>query len=350
MSLGTTQPRTPTKKLLGDRTPRPDYHPTKPQSLCMSPTPYRADHFVFKAKLAGNEVEIMIDSGANRSYASERTGKLLQHLQYDKTIPYPLTMANGQTVGWINKEIRTTLQIGEQTEQIALDITRIPKYDVVLGMAWLQEHNPQIDWKTRQLTFPPCSTEKKMGGRSPSKVPVVKAIWVRPHGRTLAGSSVEELPPEYKNFEELFKEREGTAALPEHKPWDHKIALQEGAKPRYQGWIGRFSQKEEEAIKEHVEKLLAQGFIRKSHSEFSHGVLLAPKKDGTLRPCIDFRPLNAITTKWRYPLPRIDDIQDGLLKSEWFTTLDILNAYYTSGIRPSEPDMDNTSTWSCPLD
>ena len=192
--------------------------------------------------------------------------------------------------------------------KVTLDVTEIPKYDVVLGMAWLHQHNPQIDWRSRTLTFPSCSMEDKTDGRSPSKVPVIKAIWVRPAGQAaLAGSSDEEIPPEYKDFEDLFKEREGKAALPEHKPWDHKIALQEGAKPRHQGWIGRHSPREEAAIKEHVEKLLAKGFIQKSHSPFSHGVLLAPKKDGSLRPCIDFRQLNDMTIKWRYPLPRIDD-------------------------------------------
>ena len=79
---------------------------------------------------------------------------------------------------------------------------------------------------------------------------------------------------------------------------------------------------------------MAKGFIRKSKSEFSHGVLFAPKKDGSLRPCIDFRPLNDLTVKWRYPLPRIDDTQDRLLGAQFFTALDIRDAYYRVRMAP----------------
>jgi hypothetical protein len=297
----------------------------------------RSEHFVFKAKFAGLDVRIMIDSGANRSYVSEGIGNRLKAIQMTKRIPYPLSMANGHTEGWITKEIPGVLQIGNRKENITLDVTRIPKYDVVLGMAWLEQNNPRVDWKKQELTFPSSSTEGKTDDRSPSKVPVVKAIWVRPQGRTvLAGSSIEELPPEYKNFEDVFKEREGLAALPEHKPWDHEIPIQEGKTPHHQGWVGRLSQKEEEFLKDYVQKLEAKGFIRKSASPISHAVIFANKKDGGLRPCIDFRQLNDITIKNRYPLPRIDDTQDRLLGAKFFTALDVRDAYYRVRMKKGE--------------
>jgi len=100
----------------------------------------------------------------------------LKQIRREKAKPYPLSMANGQTSEWVKHELRATLRIGEYENTVTLDITKIPKYDVVLGMAWLHDHNPQIDWKRRMLTFPSCSTEAKMEGRSPSKVPIIKAI------------------------------------------------------------------------------------------------------------------------------------------------------------------------------
>jgi hypothetical protein len=51
----------------------------------------------------------------------------------------------------------------------------------------------------------------------------------------LASTSIEELPPEYKDFEKLFTEKEGRAALPEHKPWDHRIPIKEGEELTHNG-------------------------------------------------------------------------------------------------------------------
>jgi hypothetical protein len=294
---------------------------------------------VLTAKLENETVRIMVDSGANRSYASPRLGQKLTSWRKEKLKPYPLTMADGTPVahddGWIRKELRNvTLQIQEHTETTTLDIVNI-KYDIVLGMDWLQKHNPKIDWKHRTLEFPYCSHGTNQEGRSPSKVPFAKAIWVRPQGRMLAGSS-EELPSEYQDFEDLFKEREGAAALPEHKPWDHEIPIEEGKTPTHYGGLIPLSKKEEDFLQDYIKKHLEKQFIRPSTSPIAHGVLFAPKKDGTLRPCIDYRKLNAITRKNRYPLPRIDELQDRLLGAKWFTAIDIRDAYYRIRMKEGE--------------
>ena len=65
-------------------------------------------------------------------------------------------------------------------------------------------------------------------------------------------------------------------------------------------------------------------------------MLFAPKKNGSLRPCIDYRKLNAITKKNRYPLPRIDELQDRLIGAKWFTAIDIRDAYYRIRMKEGE--------------
>ena len=325
------------KKLIRGSSVRPSYSFTPPQNLDLTLSP-RSTHLVLTAKIEGKPVRVMIDSGANRSYASLRLGQLLSSKRQDKKDPYPLTMADGSPVdhdgGWVRKELQeVNLQIGNHHETVSLDITNL-KYDIVLGMTWLQRHNPNIDWDTKELEFPKCSHGTK-GGRSPLKVPFAKAIWVRPQGRMLAGTS-EELPSEYQDFENLFTEREGLAALPEHKPWDHEIPIEEGKNPNYYGGLIPLSKKEEDFLKEYVEKHLHKGFIRPSTSPVAHGVLFAPKKDGTLRPCIDYRKLNAMTRKNRYPLPRIDELQDRLQGAKWFTAIDIRDAYYRIRMKKGE--------------
>ena len=263
----------------------------------------------------------MLDSGANRNYASMRMGQALRRLTHEKENPYPLMLADGAPTnhndGWIRREIRkASLTIGGHEETIDLDITNI-RYDMILGMAWLRLHNPAIDWGKRTLEFN-CSHQP---------VPIVKAIWVRPVGRILASTEIPELPPEYEEFAELFKEREGPAALPEHGPWDHEIPIIPGEELTHYAGLRPLSKKEEEFMKEYVETNEAKKFIRPSTSPIAHGVVFANKKDGGLRPCIDFRPTNNKTIKNRHPLPRIDESQDRLLGSEWFTAIDIRDAF-----------------------
>ncbi|GAM88161.1 hypothetical protein ANO11243_061920 [Dothideomycetidae sp. 11243] len=242
----------------------------------------------------------------------------------------------GPNKGMITEELRNvTLTIGTHTENRTLDIVGM-RYDVVLGMDWLQEHNPDVDWKKGTLEFPKCN-HGTQEARSASKVPNARTIWVRPLVRALASTAEEKtLPPEYQDFEELFREKEGKAALPQHKPWDHEIPFEEGKSPtHYQGLIP-LSKKEEDFLKEYIGKHLEKGFIRPSKSPIAHGVLFAPKKDGSLRPCIDYRKLNAITRKNRYPLPRIDELQDRLLHAKWFTAIDIRDAYYRIRMKEGE--------------
>lgn len=135
------------------------------------------------------------------------------------------------------------------------------------------------------------------------------------------------IPPEYKEFEDVFNEPVGSAALPQHQPWDNRIPIEEGktlthyAKPR------PYTREEETFLQEYVQKELEKNFIHKSTSPIAHGVVFATKKDGKPRPCINFRPTNAITVKWRHPLPRIDESQDRLLGMKVFTIVDIRDAF-----------------------
>jgi hypothetical protein len=134
----------------------------------------------------------------------------------------------------------------------------------------------------------------------------------------------------------LFTEKEGKAALLEHKPWDHEIPIVEGKTPTHYRGLIPLSKREENFLKEYIEKQLEKGFIRPSRSSILYSVLFAPKKDGSLRPCIDYRKLNDITVKNRYLLPRINELQNRFVKAKWFTALDIRDAYYRIRIKQKE--------------
>ena len=103
----------------------------------------------------------------------------------------------------------------------------------------------------------------------------------------LASTSID-LPLEYQDFEDLFKEKEGEVALPKHKPWDHKIPIVDSKTPTHYRGLIPLSKKEEDFLKDYIEKHLAKGFIQPSRSSISHSILFIPKKDRSLWPCIDY--------------------------------------------------------------
>jgi hypothetical protein len=87
------------------------------------------------------------------------------------------------------------------------------------------------------------------------------------------------------------------------------------------------SEKELDTLREYINTMLKKGFIRRSESPAGFPVLFIPKKNGKLRPCIDYRKLNDMTIKNRYPLPNIGELRDRLAHAEIFTTLDLRGAY-----------------------
>ena len=85
-----------------------------------------------------------------------------------------------------------------------------------------------------------------------------------------------------------------------------------------------------------VRDMASQGLIEDSQSPWSSALVLVQKKDGTLRCCVDYRALNAATTKDSYPLPRIDDSLDALSGAQWFSTLDLKSGYHQVPVAPED--------------
>ncbi|KAF8831748.1 hypothetical protein HHX47_DHR1001045 [Lentinula edodes] len=142
------------------------------------------------------------------------------------------------------------------------------------------------------------------------------------------------IPEEYAEFADVFDEI-AADSLPEHRPYDLKIDLEEGASPPL-GRIYPLSEKELVALKDFIDKQLATGAITPSSSPHGAPVLFVPKKDGKLRLCVDFRGLNRITKKDRYPLPLISDLLDAPKRAKIYTKLDLAHAYHL--VRIAEGD------------
>ena len=89
-------------------------------------------------------------------------------------------------------------------------------------------------------------------------------------------------------------------------------------------------------LKKQLEELQRIGFIRPSSSPWGAPALFVKKKDGSMRLCVDYRALNEVTIKNKYPLPRIDDLFDQLKGAKYFSKIDLRSGYFQLKIRESD--------------
>ena len=134
------------------------------------------------------------------------------------------------------------------------------------------------------------------------------------------------VPKQYHDFADVFSKSKA-GVLAEHRPYDLKITLEDGASPPL-GPIYLLSQEELLALRKFIDENTATGFIRPSRSPHGAPVLFIRKKDGSLRLCCDFRGINRVSKKDRYPLPLINDLLDAPHKARIYTKIDLRHAYH----------------------
>ena len=139
----------------------------------------------------------------------------------------------------------------------------------------------------------------------------------------------------YSDFTDVFSE-EKTLVLPERTELnEHAINLEDGKQPPY-GPIYSLGPVELETLKTYIETHLKTGFIRPSKSPAGAPILFDKKPDGSLRLCVDYRGLNNLTIKNRYPLPLIGESLDRLGRAKRFTQLDLSSAYHRMRIKEGD--------------
>ena len=139
-------------------------------------------------------------------------------------------------------------------------------------------------------------------------------------------------------FPEVFPE--DVNELPPEREVEFTIELIPGTSPVSMAPY-RMSASELSELKKQLEELLEKKFIRPSVSPWGAPVLLVKKKEGTMRLCVDYRQLNKVTIKNRYPLPRIDDLMDQLVGACVFSKIDLRSGYHQ--IRVKAEDIQKTA-------
>uniref|UniRef100_A0A8D3E617 Retrotransposon-derived protein PEG10 n=1 Tax=Scophthalmus maximus TaxID=52904 RepID=A0A8D3E617_SCOMX len=268
-----------------------------------------------------------IDSGADASIMDEG---LVQQLGIDR-VPLPRPVAvhalDGHLLGTVTHQTAPIhmLLSGNHHETVQFHILSSPRIPVILGYPWLRRHNPHLDWATGAiLGWNPSCHQVCLQGADVSR-------------RTTATKSTPEVvgvPSVYHDFREVFSKARALA-LPPHRPYDCAINLLPGTSPP-RGRLFSLSAPERGAMDTYINDSLAAGIIRPSSSPAGAGFFFVGKKDNTLRPCIDYRGLNDITIKNRYPLPLISSAFELLQGATIFTKLDLRNAYHLVKIREGD--------------
>lgn len=138
-------------------------------------------------------------------------------------------------------------------------------------------------------------------------------------------------------FKDVFEPIKG---LPKDRNIGHTIDLEPSAKPVFSRMY-RLSPQEQDEVQRQVEDLISKGLIQPSASPWGAPVLFAAKKDGGLRMCIDYRQLNKVTIKNRYPIPNPEDLFDALAGATIFSSIDLQSGYHQ--IRINEQDRHKTA-------
>jgi transposase InsO family protein len=287
--------------------------------------------------------EALIDGGSQLNLVSAELAK-----EHDLPItPLSRVLAEGvdgrklKVYGTTETSVRIVDSRGkEQTQDVPFLVTDAPKYQMYLGLPWIDACQPKISYATRRILFRGTKArdrpvyrkialeeaedfEKTM--RDPKAdvygCLVASVVQSGPDRADEAG-----LPPQYSEFAQLGSE-DDSRILADHGPQDLAINLVPGAAPPHQP-LYSLSRTELELLRKYLDEYLSRGWIRHSKSPAGAPILFAKKKDGSMRLCVDYRGLNKVTVKNRHPLPLITESLDRLASARYYTKLDVKEAYH----------------------
>jgi hypothetical protein len=193
--------------------------------------------------------------------------------------------------------------------------------DVILGMDWLRSCDGVIQCQKRSVLLTSPQGERIEYVSTPSSSSGVV--------NSIEGKALEDIRVVNK-FPDVFPE--DLPGMPPDRDIEFSIELIRGTAPISKRPY-RMDVKDLAELKKQIEELLSKGFIRPSSSPWGAPTLFVDKKDGSRRLCIDYRSLNEVTIKNKYPLPRIEDLFDQMRGAKAFSKIDLRSGYHQLKIR-----------------
>ena len=359
---------------------QPEVMPQSPSTLSLA--------LLAPCYVAGNQAQVNIGGGITGTMAID---SLASRNFIDVHFVKQIGLKIRKHPSWLSKDIvlgdnstkqsfgvvHPFISIGPYSEFIWCDVLELPSsFQLILGQKWLNDkqcilnfkHKTCTLWNNHRKFVLDCSrgfatnpvVDTQSSSHLSANIPVLSALQAKRMLRKepcLAPASsflvlVQQMPDKLELSTPLDADVQNVLdaytkvlsdppdELPPPRQIKHAIRLQKDASPPFKP-IYRLSLHERKEVTTTIEELLHKGYIQPSTSPYGAPILFVGKKDGTLRMCVDYRALNKLTIKNRYPLPRIDDLLDQLYGARYFTTLDLASGYHQ--IRINEPDIPKTA-------
>jgi hypothetical protein len=299
-------------------------------------------------------LHILVDSGSTHNFLNSFVALKLQS-ELTTITPITVQAANGGKMSCesVCRGLKWKIQgVSFEADVFIMDLNN---YDMVLGIQWLSMLGDILcNYKHLWMSFDWQGQRVLLRGENPIKFQAIKLEQLKgllSNQQQLAEvhlcslrfldedeftlSSVTVAPPPHLNkdhritklmsdYQDLFKEPEG---LPPPRSHDHIVPLKEGSQPinlrpyRYSGL-------QKDVLEKMVEEMLGTGIIRPSNSPFASPVVLVKKKDSTWRLCVDYRALNRLTIKDKYPIPVVEELLEELAGATIFSKIDLRSGYH----------------------
>jgi hypothetical protein len=272
--------------------------------------------------VANHPAVILFDSGALHTFISKKFVEKYCIPCIESREGFIIHSLGGQI---FTKEVtfHVPVTLAERDFPTNMIVLKGQDINIILGMNWLAQHKAILntDLRTIRLSY----------GQEEVLLSIPVAIPAKPFGRVY-----EAIIPKIQDiceFSDVFPE--DLPGLPPERDVEFVIELKPGTAP-----VSRRSYRmplnELAELKTQLQDLLEKGFIRPSSSPWGCPAIFVKKKDQMLQMCVDYRPLNEVTIKNKYPLPRIDILFDQLSRARVFSKIDLRSGYHQIYIRPED--------------
>jgi hypothetical protein len=279
----------------------------------------------------------MVDSGAMGNFIHPRF--VDEHTLVTKPRnPLTVNNVNGRLLSRVDRQVEVRMAVGNHSETLTFDVAPLGGHNIVLGLPWLQQHNPLLHWSSGKVTFAsdycekhclvqPASTflnqrplihtsetvddslESELNSLTIEEADLF-AVEIPEHLESLK----EDIPEHYWDSLDMFDGEKAASTLPELQGPDINFAIDlDPEKPLPKpSWPYHMNQEEHAECCKVLDQMLSTGWAKPTDSNcpIAAPMFFIWKKDGTRRPVIDYCKLNDITIKDSYPLLRIDEMMD----------------------------------------